>query len=164
MTDDEGSGGAAKDTHGDDAPGWGLPAPQPESTAPAAAGDDSAPLTPIQQAVVSEVAEGQRALGNEMRWKRRSRLDLLGGFGGGIVGLGVDSVLASKAASQVSESELAAQLLVGASDTDHEAEPYLPSGGPPTPEEVHEAEMHPWPHHGMAETIEHNRQLHEGTS
>src|ERR1700733_161952 len=101
MTNDEGSGGPTMDSHADDGPGWGLPAPQLDSTSPpVAAGDDSAPLTPIQQAVVSEVAEGQRALGNEMRWKRRSRLDLLGGFGGGIVGLGVDSVLASKAASQ----------------------------------------------------------------
>jgi hypothetical protein len=163
MTNEEGSDEAGAYSKGDDAPGWAMPIPGPESPdPPARAGDDNnTPLTPLQQAVISEVADGQHALGNEMRWKRRSRLDLLGGIGGGIVGLGVDSVLASKAARQVSESERAAQFLVDTPQTGQDAEPNFPSGGPPTPEEVHDAEMHPWPHHGMAETIEHNRQLHE---
>jgi hypothetical protein len=29
----------------------------------------------------------------------------------------------------------------------------VPPGGPLTPEEIHEAEMHPWPGHSMEETV-----------
>jgi hypothetical protein len=29
----------------------------------------------------------------------------------------------------------------------------VPAGGPLTPEEIHEAEMHPWPGHSMEETV-----------
>jgi hypothetical protein len=111
--------------------------------------------------VVNEVTEGQRALGDEMRLSKRSRVSLFGGYGGGLVGSVVDSVLASHAAKRVSESELEAQFLAGATGAVSDAEPHFPAGGPPTPEEVHEAEMHPWPHHGMAETIEHNRALRQ---
>jgi hypothetical protein len=142
----------------DDAPGWGLPSPDPAVPAPVSpAGDDDAPLTPVQQAVVNEVAEGQRALGHEMRWRRRSAFDLSGGAGG-VLGSVVDNALASQDANQVAASERAAQILAGTVDPGPDAEPRFPAGGPPTPEEVHEAEMNPWPHHGMAETIEHNRQ------
>jgi hypothetical protein len=142
----------------DDAPGWGLPSPDPETPAPVSlAGDDDAALTPVQQAVVSEVAEGQRALGHEMQWRRRSALDLFGGVGG-IAGSEVDSVLASQDAKRVAASEREAQILAGTVEPAPDAEPRFPAGGPPTPEEVHEAEMNPWPHHGMAETIDHNRQ------
>jgi hypothetical protein len=122
--------------------------------------DEDAPLTPLQQAVVDEVAEGQHALGREMRWKRGSGLSLLGP--GGIVGYEIDSALAARAAKQVSASEREAEFLAGIKNSEAaDEEPHVPAGGPPTLEEVHEAEMHPWPHHGMAETIEHNRQLRE---
>jgi hypothetical protein len=122
--------------------------------------DEDAPLTALQQAVVNEVAEGQRALGREMRWRRRAGLSLLGA--GGITGYEIDSALASRTAEQVSASEHEAEFLAGTSNSVAALEePHVPSGGPPTPEEVHEAEMNPWPHHGMAETIEHNRQLRE---
>ena len=156
------TGGTGPQGENEDAPGWGLPSAGPEPTGtPKSAGDDDAPLTALQQAVVNEVAEGQRALGDEMKWSRRSRLDLIGGYRGGLVGSEVDSVLASQAARRVSECELEAQFLAGATDAVSDTEPHFPAGGPPTPEEVHEAEMHPWPHHGMAETIEHNRALRQ---
>jgi hypothetical protein len=148
----------------DDAPGWGLPSPDPETPAPAsrAADDDAAALTPVQQAVVNEVAAGQRELGHEMRWRRRSALDLFaGGGGGGVLGSVVDSAFASQDAKQVAASERDAQILAGTVEPGPDADPHFPAGGPPTPEEVHEAEMNPWPHHGMAETIEHNRQLRQ---
>ena len=70
-------------------------------------------------------------------------------------------MFASQDATRVTESEREAQFLAGAMDPEPDSEPHFPAGGPPTPEEVHEAEMHPWPHHGMAETIEHNRALRE---
>jgi hypothetical protein len=146
----------------DDAPGWGLPSPDPETPAPVSlAGDDDAALTPVQQAVVSEVAEGQRALGHEMQWRRRSTFDLFGGGGVGVAGSVVDSALASQDAKRVAASERNAQILAGPVEPGLDAEPHFPAGGPPTPEEVHEAEINPWPHHGMAETIEHNRQLRQ---
>ena len=89
-----------------DAPGWGLPSPDPDTPAPVSrAGDDDAALTPVQQAVVSEVAEGQRALGHEMQWRRRSTLDLFAGGGGGVAGYLVDSALASQDANGVAASE-----------------------------------------------------------
>ncbi len=148
-------------TETDDAPGWGLPSQQPDHEAPPKiAGGDEAPLTAVQQAVVNEVAEGQRELGREMRFHRWATADLLGG-GDGIVASTIDSALASSAASRVADSEREAEFLAGSMDPATDEEPHVPAGGPPTPEEVHEAEMHPWPHHGMAETIEHNRQLRQ---
>ncbi len=71
----------------------------------------------------------------------------------------IDSALASQAEGRATASEREAQLLIGTSDSGSDAEPHVPAGGPPTREEVYEAEMHPWPHHGMAETIKHNREL-----
>ena len=163
MTSFEGPGGGAGGQQGeeDDAPGWGLPSVAPEPPAPTGTSGDDAPLTALQAAVVDEVAEGQRALGDEMRGRRRASLDLLGGgMAGGLLASEVDSALASRAASRVAESERELQFLTDSRDAGPEDEPHFPAGGPPTPEEVHEAEMHPWPHHGMAETIEHNRELH----
>jgi hypothetical protein len=109
---------------------------------------------------VNEVAEGQRALGHEMRWSRRSTLDLFEGTGG-VTASVIDSALASEDAKRVAESERETQFMAGALDSVHDPEPHFPAGGPPTPEEVHEAEMNPWPHHGMSETIERNRQLRQ---
>ena len=68
---------------------------------------------------------------------------------------------ASQDAKRVAASERNAQILAGPVEPGLDAEPHFPAGGPPTPEEVHEAEINPWPHHGMAETIEHNRQLRQ---
>jgi hypothetical protein len=155
----EGQGGTDERA---DAPGWGLPSsgeePQVQASVPQAAGDDDAPLTTLQQAVVEEVSEGQRALGHEMRWRRRAGLSFL--EGGGITGNTIDSDLASRAARQVSDSERQAEFLVGTLNSKPLGEElHVPKGGPPTPEEVHEAEMNPWPHHNMAETIERNRHL-----
>ncbi|MGO9342892.1 MAG: hypothetical protein ACLP6E_10290 [Acidimicrobiales bacterium] len=158
MTSVEGPDGATPYGEADDAPGWGLPSQAPEVAPPIGGADDDAPLTPVQQAVVSEVAEGQRALGHEMRWRRRADVDLWEGGAGASV---IDSALASRSARQVDDSEREAQLLSGMRDPIANAEPHFPAGGPPTQEEVHEAEMNPWPHHGMAETIEHNRQLRQ---
>ena len=68
--------------------------------------------------------------------------------------------MANRAARQVSESERQAEFLVGTLNSKPLGEELnVPAGGPPTPEEVHEAEMNPWPHHNMAETIERNRGL-----
>jgi len=158
TTDNSGTG-----PKGDDEPGWGLPSIEPAPTpvaspsSDAQPGADDAPLTPIQQAVVSEVAQGQRALGRQMRWARRSgweRPSLLSV---------VDSGLSAGAAREVSESERAAEFLVGPPKPGSDVILHVPAGGPPTPEEVHEAEMNPWPHHGMAETIERNRRLRSAT-
>ncbi len=161
MTDDQNSGAAGTSSGDQDAPGWAppkpQPAPQPESSGPPAASDD-APLTPLQQAVVEEVTEGQRALGREMRWKRRAGLSLF--EGGGVIGNSIDNAVANRAAKQVSESERQAAFLVGTLNSKPLGEElHVPAGGPPTPDEVHEAEMNPWPHHNMAETIERNRGL-----
>lgn len=162
MTAVEGPGDPGRQDIAEDAPGWGLPSPGPE--APAVPGDvapdDDAPLTAVQQAVVNEVAEGQRALGHEMQWRRRSTLNLFDGAGG-VTASVIDSALASEDAKRVTESEREAQFIAGTLDSVPDPEPHFPAGGPPTPEEVHEAEMNPWPHHGMAETIERNRQLRQ---
>jgi hypothetical protein len=161
MTSNEASG--AVDETGD-SPGWALPktaqtpTAQPDSPllGEAAKEDDNQPLTATQQAVVNEVTVGQEALRREMRWGRRSTWSLLGGLGS--IGYTIDSALGSRAAIQVSESEREAEFLAPPPTSSDEVL-HVPAGGPPTPEEVHEAEMNPWPHHGMAETIERNRQL-----
>jgi hypothetical protein len=156
----EGSEGSSKS---DGAPGWGLPSPEPGSNTSASTtearstGQQDAPLTPLQQAVVEEVAEGQRALGREMRWSRASRWQPFSP--GGVIGSSIDSALASRAARDVGESERRAEFLAGPPVPGSDEVLHVPAGGPPTPDEVHEAEMHPWPHHGMADTIERNRQL-----
>jgi hypothetical protein len=152
-----------------DAPGWGS-APAPGATAfappgpPGPPGVDDAPLTPLQQAVVDEVAKGQHALGIEERWARRSSIALDGGLyndglGGSFTNAAVDNLLAQHADDQIDDAQRAAELAAAQSAAPAGADPHFPAGGPPTPEEIHEAEMHPWPHHGMAETIEHNREL-----
>jgi len=52
---------------------------------PRTTGDDDAPLTEVQREVIGEVANAQRELGTEERWRKASRRDLLaGGFGGGM--------------------------------------------------------------------------------
>ncbi len=160
MTSVEGPSEATRNTNADDSPGWGLPSSDPATESSVSAGNDDAPLTPVQQAVVNEVAEGQQALGHEMRWRRRSDIDLFEG-GAGLGASMIDSMLAARAAGRVDETERQAEVLAGTSDTAADSEPRFPKGGPPTPEEVHEAEMNPWPHHNMAETIEHNRQLRQ---
>src|SRR5271157_1749469 len=166
MTDVEGPEGEVNQhDETDDTPGWGLPSTGPKSVAlPANAGDNDAPLTEVQREVVDDVAKAQRELGTEERWRRASTRDLLGGgFDGGMFAGEIDSALASQAERRATDSEREAQLLVGTSDSGSDAEPHFPAGGPPTREEVYEAEMHPWPHHGMAETIEHNRELREAS-
>jgi hypothetical protein len=164
MTSDEGPEGEVNQhDEADNTPGWGLPSTGPKSvTPPGTTEDDVAPLTEVQREVVDEVSEAQRELGTEERWRKASRRDLLGGgFGGGMFAGEIDSALASQAERRATASEREAQLLIGTSDAESDAEPHVPAGGPPTREEVYEAEMHPWPHHGMAETIEHNRELRE---
>jgi hypothetical protein len=174
MTNDDSSEAQRRNGEGADPPGWGLPnsgteqqaqssvqphaSSQPQASVEQGTGDDDAPLTTLQQAVVEEVTEGQRALGREMRWRRRAGLSFL--EGGGIIGNTIDSAVASRAARQVSDSERQAEFLVGTLNSKPLGEDlHVPAGGPPTPEEVHEAEMNPWPRHNMAETIERNRHL-----
>jgi hypothetical protein len=153
-----------------DAPGWGLPSSDPKSVGPAAAtGEHEPPLTELQREVMADVAEAQRELDKEAKWRKAFRWDLLGGlFGiGGMLASKIDSLLASNAEMRATDAEREAQFL--ASTTDHrpdaepqpQPQPHVLAGGPPTREEIYEAEMHPWPHHGMAETIEHNRGLRE---
>lgn len=149
-----------------DPPGWGLPSSDPKSVAPAAAtGGHEPALTELQREIVAEVAEAQRELGKEEKWRKASRWDLLGGlFGvGGMLASKIDSLFASNAEMRADDAEREAQFLAGATDPkpDAEAQPHVLAGGPPTREEIYEAELHPWPHHGMAETIEHNRGLRE---
>lgn len=125
-------------------------------------GEADQPLTPMQQAVVDEVSRGQEALGHEMFWRRLGTADLVTG---GIGGWAVDNAIGDISASAVAESNRAASSLavtLGSQPLGEEL--HVPAGGPPTPEEVHEAEMNPWPHHNMAETIEHNRQLRASES
>jgi hypothetical protein len=162
MTDKQSSNGQGQDDEGPDGPGWALPrsekAPQPQGASPTAS-DDDAPLTPLQQAVIEQVTEGQRALKREVRWRRRGVLSFF--EGGGITGNVIDNAVADSAAKHVSEAERQAEFLVGDLNSKPLGEElHVPAGGPPTPEEVHEAEMNPWPHHNMAETIERNRGLH----
>lgn len=141
----------------------------PEATHPgiatAAQGQttDDAPLTPLQEAVVEQVTEGQAALGDEMRHERQARFAFGSRYGGGTIGAVFDDMLAMRDAGKVSESEDAAQLLAGLAGGSDEPI-HCPAGGPPTPEEVHAAEMNPWPHHSMAETIERNRALRASTA
>jgi len=163
MTDNPSSDGQSQNDEGPDGPGWGLPRPQtalqPQSAAPSAPSGDDAPLTPLQQAVVEQVTEGQRALKREVRWRRRGVLSFF--EGGGITGNVIDNAVADRAGRQVTEAERQAEFLAGDLNSKPLGEELrVPAGGPPTPEEVHEAEMNPWPHHNMAETIERNRGLH----
>ena len=151
-----------------DAPGWGLPT-EPESAAPgAAAGEHEPPLTELQREVVADVAEAQRQLTKSAKWRRASRWDLLGGlFGvGGVFASKMDTLLASNAEMRATDAEREAQFLAGTTQPKPDATPppRVLTGGPPTRDEIYEAEMHPWPHHGMAETIEHNRELREDRS
>jgi hypothetical protein len=77
----------------------------------------------------------------------------------------IDALFASRAGMRARDAEREAQFLAENSvprtvaDKGPDDGPRALAGGPPTREEVYEAEMHPWPHHGMAETIEHNRGL-----
>lgn len=148
-----------------DAPGWGLPTPDPKS--PTAAGKGEPPLTEVQREVIDKIAEAQRALGSEEKWRRASRWDLLGGIFsvGGVLSSKIDSLLASFAEMRARDAEREAEFLAETSvprtvaESGPDEEPHALAGGPPTREEIYEAEMHPWPHHGMAETIEHLRGL-----
>lgn len=138
-----------------DAPGWA-----------AATGEHQPPLTDVQREVVDKVAEAQRELGRAEKWRKASRWDLLGGLFGGLFGglaSKLDSLRASNAEMRATDAEREALFLATSTDPgpDAEPQPHVPAGGPPTREEIYEAEMHPWPHHGMAETIEHNRGLRE---
>jgi len=151
-----------------DAPGWGLPTPDPKSISPAGAtGKGEPPLTEVQREVIEKVAEAQRALGSEEKWRKASRWDLLGGIFsvGGVLTSKIDALLASRAEMRARDAEREAQFLAETSvprtvaDTGPDEEPRALAGGPPSREEIYEAEMHPWLHHGMAETIEHNRGL-----
>lgn len=170
MTSVEGpQGGINHDDEPVDAPGWGLPTPDPKSISPAGAtGKGESPLTEVQREVIEKVAEAQRALGSEEKWRKASRWDLLGGIlsVGGVFASKIDSLLALRAEMRARDAEREAQFLAETSrprtvaDTaGPDEEPRALAGGPPTREEIYAAEMHPWLHHGMAETIEHNRGL-----
>lgn len=159
MTSVGGPGGGSQDEKpAADAPGWALPTPDPNSV----------PLTEAQLAVVEKVAEAQRALGKEEKWRRAFKWDVILGIFGGVGSVlmrPVDAFLAARAEGKARDAEREAEFLVdlSAPKTVAQSEPkdefHVLAGGPPTREEVYEAEMHPWPHHGMAETIEHNREL-----
>ena len=153
-----------------DTPGWGLPTPDPKSSPRAGAtGKGNPPLTELQREVIEKIAEAQRALGKEEKWRKASRWDLLGGFFGvgGVLMSKIDALLASRAEMRARDAEREAQFMAEASrprtvpDAAPDEEPRALAGGPPTRDEIYEAEMHPWLHHGMAETIEHNRGLRE---
>jgi hypothetical protein len=116
----------------------------------------------MQQAVIDHISKAQHQLGRTERLTRASRWGLWG------TGLGASSVFgasdrggADLHMQRVSEEDDEALFLAEQTHADDPSGPrhIVPEGGPPTPEEVHEAEMNPWPHHNMAETIEHNRQL-----
>jgi hypothetical protein len=171
---------AADDDQADSGPGFALPDPVQSFPAPGAtdgatdgAGatdgtiDDDAPLTPLQEAVVQDIAQGQHELKSAERFDRPMRWNP---EGFGLAGAGMFGALGRAVGGEkmqaVSESDdealfLAEQARGGDPDSSRHV---VPDGGPPTPEEVHEAEMNPWPHHNMAETIEHNRQMRAGSS
>jgi hypothetical protein len=166
---------AADDDQADSAPGFALPnsvqpLPPPGAIEGAGASDgataDDAPLTPLQEAVVQDIAQGQHELKSAERFDHRLRWNA-GGFGlagSGMLG-SLGRAVGAEKMQAVSESDdealfLAEQASGGDADSSRHV---VPDGGPPTPEEVHEAEMNPWPHHNMAETIEHNRQIRAGS-
>jgi hypothetical protein len=120
----------------------------------------------LQQAVVQDIAQGQQELKSAERFDRPStwNVNQFGLEGAGLMGALGRAVTAEKMQA-VSDSDdealfLAEQARGGEPDSSRHV---VPDGGPPTPEEVHEAEMNPWPHHNMAETIEHNRQMRAGS-
>jgi hypothetical protein len=175
---------AADEDQAESGPGFALPhtvqpLPLPGDTDGAGAGatagagdtagatDDAAALTPLQEAVVQDIAQGQHELKSADRFDRPLRLypDGIGLAGGGMLGALGRAVGAEKM-QRVSDSDDEALFLAQqAGDADPVSLRHVvPDGGPPTAEEVHEAEMNPWPHHNMAETIEHNRQMRVGSS
>ena len=166
-------------------PAYGSHVGGPTAAPPATVGEDDAPLTDVQREIVGKVADAQDQLGRAERWRRGASSGGLftGGWGGGLLASGIDSLLATHAEAQVDALDGEAQHLAdlaavgigdggggsrsgggggsgsGKSLPGTAAVPRVPAGGPPTPEEVREAELHPWPRHGMAETIERNRGL-----
>jgi hypothetical protein len=163
---DGAQGGINHDDEAVDAPGWGLPTPDPTSISPGGAAGEP-PLTEVQREVIEKVAEAQRELGKEEKWRKASRWDLLGGIFsvGGVFTSKIDSFLASRAEMRARDAEREARFLAETAvprpvaETRHDEASRALAGGPPTREEIYEAEMHPWPHHGMADTIEHHRGL-----
>lgn len=147
------TGGINHDGERADGPGWALPTPGPWP-----------PLTEVQREVIEEIAEAQHEHGKADKWRRAFKWDLLGGTFGALM-RPIDAFLASRAQMRARDAEREAQFLAESSvpktvaDPVDDGEPRALAGGPPTREEVYEAEMHPWRHHGMAETIEHNRGL-----
>jgi hypothetical protein len=162
---------AADDDQTDSGPGFALPHEAGESSVPeptnidpgtsSAPQSDSeeTPLTETQQAVVDHISGAQQQLGKADRFRNTPGLGLWGsGVGAGFVLGAIDRDLHMH---RVSDEDDAALFLAEQTHAGDSGSPrhVVPDGGPPTPEEVHEAEMNPWPHHNMAETIEHNRQL-----
>lgn len=160
---------APDDDQMDSGPGFALPheivPPAPEPTnvdlgaGPDSDRDPEAPLTEMQQAVVDHISDAQQQLGKAERLADSPGWGLWGsGVGSGYVLGAIDRDLHM---GRVSREDDAALFLAEQAKAADSGPPrhIVPDGGPPTPEEVHEAEMNPWPHHNMAETIEHNRQL-----
>jgi hypothetical protein len=133
---------------------WRLPsAPEPVGKS-GEMGDATAPLTEMQRDVVDEVERAQHEVRRGKWWRTAAKWSFR---------------------NSAAFSEVAAQADNVATAYEHQAEslvepkvipppPHVLSGGPATPAETYEAEMHPWPHHGMAETIERNRGLRNGES
>ena len=161
---------AADDDRTDSGPGFALPreaggSPVPDPTnvdantgsAPESDSEDG-PLTATQQAVVDHISDAQHQLGKAYRFTNAPGWGLWGGgIGSGALLGAIDRDLHM---DRVSDEDDAAQFLAEQAQAGDSGPPrhIVPEGGPPTREEVHEAEMNPWPHHNMAETIEHNRQ------
>jgi hypothetical protein len=120
---------------------------------------EETPLTETQQAIVDHISDAQQQL------RKAERFSNTPGLGPWGTGVGAGSVLGAFERglhmNRVSDEDDAALFLAEQTHSGDSGSPrhIVPDGGPPTPEEVHEAEMNPWPHHNMAETIEHNRQL-----
>jgi hypothetical protein len=180
---------AADDDQADSGPGFALPdpvqpLPPPSATDGGGAGDaagtgdsagvgdavgtsDDAPLTPLQEAVVQDIAQGQHELQSAERFDHPLRWNQAGfGLAGGGMFGALGRAVGAEKMQAVSDSDDEALFLAQQARGGDPASSrhVVPDGGPPTPEEVHQAEMNPWPHHNMAETIEHNRQMRAGSS
>jgi hypothetical protein len=114
------------------------------------------PLTEAQQEVVDDVTHAQREVGGELRRSKWRAWRLRGG---------AEEAMAESDEERATADEELADLRasVGEPKAPVAADAPVLTGGPPTTEEVRDAEMNPWRGHGMAETIEHNRELRDGS-
>jgi hypothetical protein len=109
------------------------------------------PLTEMQRTVIDEVEKAQHEVRRAGWWRRLAKWTPSTGI--------IDREVATEADGIATAYELQAQSLVEPPISKSEPAPHVISGGPATTDEIYEAEMHPWPEHGMADTIERNRGL-----